>query len=172
MAGWNYADIWETVAAAVPERPAQVHGQRSQSWAEFDRRANGVAQALLDAGLQRQSKVAAYLYKLHESNLDFRQYTRSLITENKFRAVRYGLDGNLIDFGKQQEAPSRDLIEEMLALIDPVVDELGSREAIDGIRKILKTGTGADRQLKVFEESKGDLKAVVDYMAEETRAGL
>jgi len=116
--------------------------------------------------------VAAYLYKLHESNLDFRQYTRSLITENKFRAVRYGLDGNLIDFGKQQEAPSRDLIEEMLALIDPVVDELGSREAIDGIRKILKTGTGADRQLRVFEETNGDLKAVVDYMAEETRAGL
>ena len=57
-------------------------------------------------------------------------------------------------------------------LIDPVVDELGSREAIDGVRKILKTGTGADRQLKVFEETNGDLKAVVDYMAEETRAGL
>src|SRR5690242_4910399 len=46
--------------------------------------------------------VAAYLYKLHEANLDFRQYTRSLITENKFRAVRYGLDGKLIDFAKQQ----------------------------------------------------------------------
>jgi carboxylate-amine ligase len=92
--------------------------------------------------------------------------------ENKFRAVRYGLDGMLIDFGKQQEVPERDLIEEYLALVDPDVEELGSREAIDGIRNILKTGSGADRQLKVFEESKGDLKAVVDYMAEETRAGL
>jgi carboxylate-amine ligase len=68
--------------------------------------------------------------------------------------------------------PERDLIEEYLALVDPDVEELGSRDAIDGIRKILKTGTGADRQLKVFEESGGDLKAVVDYMAEETRAGL
>jgi carboxylate-amine ligase len=115
---------------------------------------------------------AAYLCKLHEANQDFRQYTRSLIAENKFRAVRYGLDGKLIDFGKQQEVPLRDLIEELLALIDPVVDELGSREAIDGVRTILKTGTGADRQLKVFEETNGDLKAVVDYMAEETRAGL
>ncbi len=116
--------------------------------------------------------VAAYLYKLHEANQDFRQYTRSLITENKFRAVRYGLDGKLIDFGKQQEVPLRDLIEELLALIDPVVDELGSREAIDGVRKILQTGTGADRQLKVFEETNGDLKAVVDYMAQETRSEL
>ena len=57
-------------------------------------------------------------------------------------------------------------------MVDPVVDELGSRQAIDGIRKILETGTGADRQLKVFEETKGDLKAVVDYMAKETAAGL
>ena len=78
----------------------------------------------------------------------------------------------LIDFGKQQELPLRDLLEEYLALIDPIVDELGSREAIEGVRKIMATGTGADRQLKVFEATNGDLKAVVDYMAEETAAGL
>jgi glutamate---cysteine ligase / carboxylate-amine ligase len=113
-----------------------------------------------------------YLWKLHAANQDFRQYARPLLMENKFRAVRYGLDGNLIDFGKQVEVPVRDLLEEYLALIDPVVDELGSREAIDGVRKIMETGTGADRQLKVFEESSGDLKAVVDYMALETAAGL
>ena len=113
-----------------------------------------------------------YLWKLHAANQDFRQYARPLLMENKFRAVRYGLDGKLIDFGKQVEAPVRDLLEEYLALIDPVVDELGSREAIDGVRKIMETGTGADRQLKVFEESNGDLRAVVDYMARETAAGL
>ncbi|MGA2502150.1 MAG: carboxylate-amine ligase, partial [Tepidisphaeraceae bacterium] len=115
---------------------------------------------------------AAYLYRLHEANQDFRHYSRPLLMENKFRAVRYGLDGKLIDFGKQQEVPLRDLIEEILVMIDPVVDGLGSREAIEGVRTILKTGTGADRQLKVFEETKGDLKAVVDYMAEETATGL
>ena len=92
--------------------------------------------------------------------------------ENKFRAVRYGLDGKLIDFGRQQELPVRELLEEYLALIDHAVDELGSREAINGVRKIMERGTGADRQLKVFEESNGDLKAVVDYMASETREGL
>src|ERR1700754_2986418 len=101
---------------------------------------------------------ACKLWKLHEGNIDFRQYSRALLMENKFRAVRYGLDGKLIDFGKQQEVPERDLLEEYLVLIDREVDELGSREAIDGIRKIMKTGSGADRQLKVFEESKGDLK--------------
>ena len=115
---------------------------------------------------------AAYLYKLHESNLDYRHYARPLLMENKFRAVRYGLEGKLIDFGKQTEVPERELLEEYLALIDPVVDELDSRWAIEGIRKIMETGTGADRQLKVFEETKGDLKAVVDYMAQETAEGL
>ena len=115
---------------------------------------------------------AAYLYKLHESNQDYRHYSRPLLMENKFRAVRYGLDGKLIDFGRQQELPVRDLLEEYLHMIDPVVEELGSREAINGIRRILETGTGADRQLKVFEETNGDLKAVVDYMAQETAAGL
>ena len=115
---------------------------------------------------------AAYLYKLHENNQDFRQYARPLLMENKFRAVRYGLDGKLIDFGKEAEVPERDLIREYLALIDPVVDELGSRRAINDIHNILETGTGADRQLVVFEKTGGDLKAVVDYMAEETAAGL
>ncbi|HTX77114.1 MAG TPA: carboxylate-amine ligase [Terracidiphilus sp.] len=115
---------------------------------------------------------AAYLCRLHEANQDFRQYARPLLMENKFRAVRYGLDGKLIDFGRQAEVPERDLLEEYLVLVDREVDELGSREAILGIRKIMQTGTGADRQLKVFEESGGDLKAVVDYMATETAEGL
>lgn len=115
---------------------------------------------------------AVYLYRLHEQNQDFRQFARPLLMENKFRAVRYGLDGMLIDFGKQAEVPERTLIREYLALIDPVLDELGSRHAIAGIERILETGTGADRQLAAFERSHGDLKAVVDYMAQETAAGL
>ncbi|HTJ29765.1 MAG TPA: glutamate-cysteine ligase family protein, partial [Acidobacteriaceae bacterium] len=114
---------------------------------------------------------AAYLCRLHESNQDFRQYARPLLMENKFRAVRYGLDGKLIDFGKEMEVPERELILEYLALIDPVVDELGSRKAIEDIRTILETGTGADRQLAVYEATNHDMNAVVDYMAQETAAG-
>jgi acyl-CoA synthetase (AMP-forming)/AMP-acid ligase II len=62
MAGWNYADLWEAIAEAVPARPAQVHGARTLSWGDFDRRADALARHLLDSGLRRQSKVAAYLY--------------------------------------------------------------------------------------------------------------
>ena len=87
--------------------------------------------------------------------------------ENKWRAARYGLDGKLIDFGRRVEVPMRDLVEEYLAFVDDVVDELGSREEVNGIRKIVEMGSGADRQLRVFKET-GDLTKVVDYIIEET----
>jgi len=114
---------------------------------------------------------ACKLWHLHAKNLDFRQYSRALLMENKFRAVRYGLDGKMIDFGKQVEVPARELILEYLAFIDDVLDELGSRHEISYIHTMLERGSGADRQLKVFHET-NDLKAVVDYMVAETRAGL
>jgi len=113
----------------------------------------------------------AMLYKLHASNKSYRIYGRALISENKFRASRYGLDGKLIDFGKEEEVPLRQLIPEYLDLIDDVVDELGSREEINYIHEMLKMGSGADRQLQVYKET-GDLEAVVDYMVKETRVGV
>lgn len=112
------------------------------------------------------------LYKLMQSNLTFRMYSRALINENKWRASRYGIEGKLIDFGKQVELPAKDLIIELLAFIDDVVDELGSRNEINYIYKILAEGTGADRQLAVFNQTGGDLKAVVDYIISETHVGL
>jgi carboxylate-amine ligase len=114
---------------------------------------------------------ACKLWKLHSANLDFRHYSRALLMENKFRAVRYGLAGKLIDFGKEEEVPECDLIEEYLQFVDDVVDELDCRSAVEYVRTMIREGSGADRQLKVFRET-GDLKAVVDYMAAETRAGL
>jgi len=114
---------------------------------------------------------AAMLYKLHASNKSYRIYGRALISENKFRACRYGLDGKLIDFGKEEEVPIRKLMLEYLHLIDDVVDELGSRDEINYIHQMLNMGSGADRQLKVFRET-GDLKKVVDYIVEETRVGV
>ncbi len=113
----------------------------------------------------------AKLYKLYAANQGFRLYRRALIMENKWRASRYGLNGKLIDFGKQKEVPTRDLINEYLDFVDDVVDELGSREELNYIRRILETGSGADRQLRLFQET-GDLKKVVDYIIEETEAGL
>jgi carboxylate-amine ligase len=113
----------------------------------------------------------AKLYKLYSANQGFRLYRRALIMENKWRASRYGLDGKLIDFGKQTEVPARDLIHEYLHFVDDVVDELDSREELNYIHTMLERGSGADRQLRVFEET-GDLKKVVDYIIEETEAGL
>ena len=113
----------------------------------------------------------AKLYKLHTANQGFRLYRRALIMENKWRASRYGMDGKMIDFGKQIEVPTRDLIGEYLEFVDDVVDELDSREEIEYIHTMLEQGTGADRQLRVYHES-GDLKKVVDYIIEETEVGL
>jgi carboxylate-amine ligase len=113
----------------------------------------------------------AKLYKLHEANQGFRLYRRALIMENKWRALRYGLDGKLIDFGKSTEVPVRDLIYEYLKFVDDVVDELGSRNEINYIHRILEHGTGADRQLRIFQET-GDLTKVVDYIIYETEAAL
>jgi carboxylate-amine ligase len=114
---------------------------------------------------------AAMLWKLHASNKSYRIYGRALISENKFRASRYGLEGKLIDFGKEEEVPLTKLMYEYLHLIDDVVDELDSRDEIEYIHEMLKLGTGADRQLKVYRET-GDLKKVVDYIVEETRVGI
>jgi carboxylate-amine ligase len=111
------------------------------------------------------------LYKLHSRNQSFRQYSRALIMENKWRAARYGISGKLIDFGKECEVAERDLILEYLEFVDDVVDELDSREEVAYVHSMLQHGTGADRQLRVFQET-GDLKRVVDYMVLETQAGL
>ena len=115
--------------------------------------------------------LVAKLVKLMEQNLDFRQYSRALINENKWRAARYGIDGKLIDFGKEKEVPVPDLAEELLAFVDDVVDDLGSRKEINYIRQILKNGTGADRQLETYRKT-GDFKQVVDRIIEETNSGI
>jgi len=116
--------------------------------------------------------IVAKLWKLRRDNLTFRSYPLDLIQENKWRAVRYGLDGKLIDFGKQQEIPARDLIREIVEwFVDDVLDDLGSRREVEYALTILEEGTSADRQVAVFERT-GDLKAVVDHLIAETSDGV
>ena len=116
--------------------------------------------------------IIAKLWKLRRDNMTFRVYPFDLIEENKWRAVRYGLDGKLIDFGKQQELPARDLIRELIEwFIDDVVDELGSRKEVEYVYRILQEGSSADRQLATYQRT-GDLKAVVDQLIEETSEGV
>jgi carboxylate-amine ligase len=116
--------------------------------------------------------ICVKLYRLRIQNLGFRRYRRALILENKWRASRYGIEGRLIDFGKEIEVPFPSLVREMLEFVDDVVDELGSREEVARVNWILENGTGADRQLAVYNATNGDLKKVVDYICEETAHGL
>ncbi len=111
--------------------------------------------------------IVCKLNRLIEKNLGFRLYRRMLVQENKWRAVRYGLDGKMIDFGKQKEVPVRDLILELLEFVDDVLDDLDSRKEVEHIHTILQRGTSADAQLRVYEETK-DLKTVVDLLIART----
>ncbi len=115
--------------------------------------------------------IVVKLHRLYEQNMSFRLYRRTLIEENKWRAARWGVDGKLIDFGKQTEVPMRELAIELLGFVDDVVDDLGSRSAVEYVHTILREGTSAERQLRVYEETK-DLKAVVKHIVAETRAGV
>ena len=114
----------------------------------------------------------AKLWKLRRDNLTFREYPAALIEENKWRAVRYGLDGKLLDLGKQQELPARELIRELIEwFLADVLDELGTRKEVEYAFRILETGSSADRQLATFQRT-GDLKAVADQLVRETREGV
>lgn len=115
--------------------------------------------------------ICAKIYKLRSQNLNFIQYSRALINENKWRAGRYGIDGYLIDFGKEEEVNTRVLIYELLDFVDDVVDQLGSRHRLAHVHKILEGGTGADRQLKVYDETQS-LPAVVDYLHQQFLVGI
>jgi carboxylate-amine ligase len=114
----------------------------------------------------------AKLWKLRRDNVTFRVYPLSLIEENKWRAVRYGMGGKLLDLGKQAEVPTRDLIHELIEwFLKDVIDELGTRKEIEYAFEILRNGSSAERQIATFERT-GDLKDVVDQLIAETEQGV
>jgi carboxylate-amine ligase len=122
--------------------------------------------------------LAAKLIKLRNQNMSWRIYRNMFISENKWRAVRYGIDGHLIDFGRQAEIPMRRLTQEILDFVDDVVDDLGSRAELGVINTILERGSSADRQLRVYDqalaqgaETREAMYAVVDHLIEETAVG-
>jgi carboxylate-amine ligase len=115
--------------------------------------------------------ITAKLYKLIKANLGFRLYRRILLNENKWRAARYGIQGKLIDLGKQEEVEAKSLMMELIEFVDDVVDELGCRKEVNYLMNIAATGTGADRQLDVWNKTQ-DIKQVVDFIISETHIGL
>ncbi len=123
--------------------------------------------------------LVAKIIKLRNQNLSWRIYPNELIAENKWRAMRFGLDGRLVDYGKREAVPARFLALELLELLDDVVDELGSRREIEYLHTILERGTSSDRQMALYQRCKDDgaseqeaLRAVVDHLREETLRGV
>ncbi len=110
------------------------------------------------------------LWKMRKNNTTFRVYPPGMVEENKWRAVRYGIEGNLIDFGKQESLPARQLIHELVEFVDDCLDELGSRKEAEYAYTILQNGTSADRQLATYRAT-GSVEAVVDMLREETLLG-
>lgn len=107
--------------------------------------------------------ICAKLYKLRVQNMNYIIYKRSLVNENKWRASRYGIDGLMIDFGKECEVNTRALIYELLDFVDDVLDDLGSRHGVSLVNQIIERGTGADQQLKAFADT-GSFTGVVDFI--------
>jgi carboxylate-amine ligase len=132
------------------------------------------AQSRVDDTLAIAALIQAVIAKLHKlqwQNMSFRIYRRRLIDENRWRASRYGIDGKLIDFGKETEVETRGLLNELLEFISTEVHELGSKNEMAHVERIMREGTGADRQLVAWEHTQ-DMKAVVDQIIDETYEGL
>ena len=132
------------------------------------------AQSRVDDTLAVAALIQAVIAKLHKllhQNITFRVYRRRLLDENRWRASRYGIDGKLIDFGKETEVETRSLLNELLDFVSTEVNELGTGNEMAHIERIMREGTGADRQLAVWERTQ-DMKAVVDQIVAETYEGL
>ena len=110
----------------------------------------------------------AWMVNLRQRNMSFRIYERLLIAENKWRAVRYGLEGKFIDFGIEQSLPARDLVRELVTLVEPFGAKLNSVDELAHIHTILDRGSSAEQQIKVWQAANQDPKAVVDFLMAET----
>ena len=123
--------------------------------------------------------LARRLYRLRQANQSWRLYPNVLIAENRWRAMRYSFDEQLLDLARGELLPFAHLAEELIALVAEDAEVLGCKGEIEHIRTILARGTSAHRQLQTFQEARGAgatareaLQAVVDFLIRETAAGL
>ena len=119
------------------------------------------------------------LYRLRSNNQRWRIYPRMLINENRWRAQRYGVEGELVDFGKGALVPYRDLVEELIELVREDAERLGCVAEIEHARVIVAGGTSAERQIRAHADARDGgadereaLSAVVDMLIAETVSGL
>ena len=117
--------------------------------------------------------LVARLSWLHQHGMEAHVFPRSLLDENKWRAMRYGLDADIVDFGGNRTLSMRNAIHELLDFVDDVVDDLGTRNDLLYLRTLLDDprGTGADRQIAVYQQT-GSVDAVIRYLMQQTMYGV
>src|SRR4029078_329721 len=115
--------------------------------------------------------IISKLFKLLHQNITFRIYRRRLLDANRWRAARYGIEGKMIDFGKEAEVDECSLLNELLDFVSTEVKQLGSEREMAHIERIIREGTRADRQLAVWGRQQ-NMKEFVDQIVVETYDGL
>jgi carboxylate-amine ligase len=115
--------------------------------------------------------ISAKLVQLRTARRTWPIHRKHLLDENKWRAVRYGIEGKLIDIDRAMEVPVPELVERLLAWLSDVIEELDSRAEVEYVYTILSQGTSADRQLAVYRQT-GSFQAVVDHVVAEMQANI
>ncbi len=120
-----------------------------------------------------QAMVAKLSY-LDEHGKPVPMLKRDYIDENKWRAMRYGLDAEIIDFTQRRSISMRNSIRELLDFVDEMVDDLGSRREMNYLRALMDdpSGTGADRQMAFYKENGEDSSKVNQFLIEQTMQGV
>ncbi len=115
------------------------------------------------------------LYRLRMRNQRWRLYPRLMLQENRWRAMRYGVNGDLVDLGKGKTVAFSELIDELVDIVAEDADRLGTSKDMQHLKSIVKNGTSSDRQRKAFDKataagkSKDEaLMEVVDHLVSET----
>lgn len=116
----------------------------------------------------------SFLHGLRARNQGWRLYPATLIFENRWRAQRYGVMGELIDHGRRERLPVDAAVDEMIELVAADAEALGCRDALLDLRRIAREGTSADRQRQVRSDALAQgadereaLVAVVDALLAE-----
>ena len=113
----------------------------------------------------------AKLYMMYRRNTAWRFYPRSLIEENKWRALRFGSDAKMIDFGRSEERAFSELIAELIDFVKEASDIFGTTKKLERIQAMADHGTSAHRQVEIFEKT-NDLRQVMKWITEETMRGI
>ena len=119
--------------------------------------------------------IVRMLYRIRRSNQTWRSYPLFLLSENRWRAQRYGVDSTLFDFGRGELVPFRDLIDELLVLVREDAEALDCWTEVEHARGIVDRGTSANRQIACFNRLVSEglsqeeaLRGVVDHLIAET----